>query len=173
MPAFGLASAGAILVGQSLGAKEPDRVPGIVLRTFGVMAVWQVIVGALYLGAPELVLSAFTDAKLDSTAFLDVARRVLMLSVAWQMFDALAAALSEALRAAGDTAFTLWVRLAISWLIFVPGAYFSVRVLQWSDTGAVSWVVIYLGLLAFVLLLRFRGGRWRSIELIEHGPPVH
>lgn len=171
MPAFGLASAGAILVGQALGAKAPDLAPGIVWRTFGVMAVWQVAVGALYLGVPALVLTPFTDEAVDSTAFLEVATRVLMLSVAWQLFDALAAALSEALRAAGDTAFTLWARLAISWLVFVPGAWFSVRVLGWSDVGAISWVVVYLALLAVVLLARFQSGRWRSISLLGPSEP--
>jgi MATE family multidrug resistance protein len=90
-----------------------------------------------------------------------------MLSVAWQLFDALAAALSEALRAAGDTTFTLWARLAVSWFVFVPGAYGTVRLLGWGDVGAVSWVVLYLALLSVILLLRFQSGRWRSIALID------
>jgi MATE family multidrug resistance protein len=173
MPAFGLASAGAILVGQSLGAKDPDRVPGIVLRTFGLMVVWQVFIGAVYLGAPTLVLSAFTDKAVDMTAFMEVGRRILMLSVAWQIFDALAAALSESLRAAGDTTFTLWARLIISWCLFAPGSYFTVRHLHLGDIGAMSWVVFYLAALSITLLIRFRSGRWRSIELIDHGPAVH
>lgn len=172
MPAFGLASAGAILVGQALGAKDPDRVPGIVGRTFAVMAVWQVLVAGAYVGIPLVVLAPFTSASVDSTAFLQVGSRILMLSVGWQIFDALAAALSESLRAAGDTAFTLWARLAISWAIFVPGSYYTVKVLGWGDVGAMSWVVAYLAILAGVLLVRFRGGRWRSIALIDVTAPA-
>lgn len=168
MPAFGMASAGAILVGQSLGAKDPDRVPRLTLKTFGLMACWQGAVGLLYLSAPLTVLSIFTSHATDPTAFLAVARRILMMSVAWQLFDALAAALSETLRAAGDTSFTLWARLAISWLLFVPGSWITVRRLHWGDVGAISWVVFYLAALSMVLLIRFRGGRWRTIALIEH-----
>ena len=51
---------------------------------------------------------------------------MLILSAAWQLFDAAVTTLAEALRAAGDTAFTLWARTIIAWGIFTPGAYFSV-----------------------------------------------
>ena len=45
MPAFGLASAGAILVGQAIGAGRKDDVPGLVWLTFRVAAGWQGLVG--------------------------------------------------------------------------------------------------------------------------------
>ena len=52
MPAFGLASAGAILVGQAIGAGRRDDVPGVVWLTFQVAAGWQGLAGLLYLAAP-------------------------------------------------------------------------------------------------------------------------
>jgi MATE family multidrug resistance protein len=173
MPAFGLASAGSILVGQALGAKDPDRVPRTVLRTFGLMACWQVAIGCVYLTIPSVVLSLFTSEHVEAAGFLAVGGRILKLSVAWQLFDALSAALSESLRAAGDTAFTLWARMIISWCLFVPGSYVTVRLMHWQDVGAMSWVVFYLAALAFVLLLRFRTGRWRTIALLDReGAPA-
>jgi MATE family, multidrug efflux pump len=51
----------------------------------------------------------------------------LMFSAAWQLFDAAAATLGEALRAAGDTAFTLWARTLLAWAMFAPGAYNTVH----------------------------------------------
>ena len=44
--------------------------------------------------------------------------RILMLSAAWQLFDAASMNLAETLRAAGDTSFTLWARIVIAWGIF-------------------------------------------------------
>ena len=32
---------------------------------------------------------------------------------------------------------------------------------------AVAWLVVYLALLALLLLLRFRTGAWRRLELVE------
>jgi MATE family multidrug resistance protein len=92
---------------------------------------------------------------------------MLLLSVGWQLFDAAASVLAEALRAAGDTAFTMWVRVAIAWAFFAPGSWISVRVLGGGDAAAVGWLVAYLALLAVVLFLRFRSGAWRRIVLVE------
>ena len=100
-------------------------------------------------------------------AVLEFGVRMLMVSAAWQVFDATATSLAECLRAAGDTLYPLVVRLLIAWLVFVPGAWFTVRSFGGGEVGAMVWLVIYIGLLALVLLLRFRSGKWRTMELIE------
>jgi MATE family multidrug resistance protein len=92
---------------------------------------------------------------------------MLMLSAAWQIFDAAATTLGEALRAAGDTAFPMWARLVLAWVIFTPGSYLTVRRLDWGANGAAFWLVLYLGLLAVALTLRFKAGAWRRMRLTE------
>jgi MATE family multidrug resistance protein len=171
MPAFGLASSGAILVGQAIGRDQRDLVPATVRLTLLTAAAWQGLVGVSYLIAPRLWLRPFLEPGADARAFLDAGARVLMLSTAWQLFDAAANTLSEALRAAGDTAFCLWARLVIAWLIFVPGVLVSVRVLGGGDVAAVLWLVGYMAALAGTLALRFRGGAWRRLDLAGH--PEH
>jgi MATE family multidrug resistance protein len=169
MPAFGVASAGAILVGQAIGAGARDDVPRILRLTFLTTGTWQGLVGLLYLAAPGLLLLAFSELMPESEApaFTEVGVRMLMLSAAWQLFDAAVATLAEALRAAGDTTFTLWARTVVGWLIFAPGSYYCVYHLGMSEAAAASWVVFYLGLLAAVLYARFLTGAWRRIELTE------
>lgn len=167
MPAFGLSTAGAILVGQAIGAGRKDQVPGLVALAFAVAAIWQSAVALAYLAAPELVLSAFAREPSSAAAFLAAARRMLVVSAAWQLFDAAANVLAEALRAAGDTAFTMWVRVAIAWLVWAPASWFAVRVLGGGDTAAMVAMVGYLFVLALALYLRFRSGAWRRIQLVE------
>jgi MATE family multidrug resistance protein len=170
MPAFGVASAGAILVGQAIGAGRKDDVPGLVRLTFRVVAAWQALVGLAYLLAPGLILAAFAVDPASGPALREAGQRMLLLSTAWQLFDAAAAVLAEALRAAGDTAFTLWARALVAWGLFVPGSWISVRVLGGGDLVAVGWILAYLGALALVLWLRFRGGAWRRLRLVEPAP---
>jgi multidrug resistance protein, MATE family len=170
MPAFGLASAGAILVGQAIGAEAKHEVPGVVRLTFLTAGTWQGAVGLAYLLMPGLLFAAFAPAGAEGEALRTAGVRMLMFSAAWQLFDAAANTLAEALRAAGDTAFTLWARVAIAWAIFVPGAYVTVRHLGWGDAGAVFWLVLYIALLAAVLLARFRSGAWRRFQLTEPVP---
>ena len=167
MPAFGLASAGAILVGQAIGAGAADEVPravGITLRTG---AVFQGAIGVLYLVVPRQLLAPFMPAGEGSAELLDLGAQLLMLSAAWQLFDSALSTYAEALRAAGDTAYTLWVRVSIAWLVFAPGSWLTVRVFHGGQRGAVVWLVVYLGLAALALHLRFRSGAWRRLRLIE------
>lgn len=168
MPAFGLASAGAILVGQSIGAKDKDEVPRIVGLTLRSTLLWQGAVGVSYLLVPALLMRPFAQGNAaDAAAMIEVGARMLMLSAAWQLFDATVNTVAEALRAAGDTAFTLKARLLLAWGVFFPGSWVSIRMLGGTDVEAMLWVVGYLGLLALVLWLRFKSGRWRDLELVE------
>jgi MATE family multidrug resistance protein len=109
----------------------------------------------------------FAPAGEEGNALRAVGARMLMLSAAWQLFDSAAATTGEALRAAGDTAFMLWARIALAWAFFAPGAYFTVGWLGWGDTGAAFWLVAYLALLAATLAARFRAGAWRRFRLTE------
>lgn len=173
MPAFALASAGAIFVGQAIGADKKDDVPRTVWLTIKTGAAWMGVVAIVYLAFPRFFMKLFMDdADVDIDAFLDIGARMLMLSCAWQLFDAVAMAVSEALRAAGDTLFTFLARSAISWFIFVPGVWVTVRTFKGGDVVAMLWFVLYLGLLALVLGLRFRSGKWRDIEMTSEAPPI-
>ncbi len=170
MPSFALASAGAILVGQSIGGGRKDEVPRMVRVTFLAAGGWQSLAGVLYLAAPGLLLAPFARDPGTSAPLLAVAIPMLRLSAAWALFDAAAATLSEALRAAGDTAWALWARVVIAWAVFAPGSWFTVPVAGGhAEQVAVGWMVLYLGLLAGALWLRFRSGAWRRIALLEPG----
>jgi MATE family multidrug resistance protein len=170
MPAFALASAGAILVGQSIGAGRKDDVPRALKLTWGSAAAWQGLVSILYMGVPGLLLIPFANEEAKAAGFLVVGARMLRLSSAWQLFDATGMTISEALRAAGDTTFPMAARIFIAWVIFMPGAWLTVRHWGGGDVGAVVWVVVYIALLAGVLWWRFRTGAWRKIQLVEPVP---
>lgn len=170
MPALALASAGAILCGQSIGAGDKDAVPGTVKITFYLAAGWQTLVGVLYLIIPGLLFAPFAQ---GDAALLALGVRMLMLSSAWQFFDATVAVLAESLRAAGDTHFTMWARTLLAWAIFAPGSWYTVRVLGAGDIVAMLWVVLYIAVLAGVLWWRFRRGTWRHFDLTASAGPGH
>ncbi|HMY19682.1 MAG TPA: hypothetical protein PKA58_25325, partial [Polyangium sp.] len=101
----------------------------------------------------------------ERAAFLELGARVLVLSATWQLTDALSMSFAEALRAAGDTKFIAWARGIIAWVLFVPGAYVSVRVFGGGIDWAIFWLSGYLGVLALILWLRFRAGVWKTLDL--------
>ncbi len=166
MPAFGLASAGAILAGQSIGAGHKDEVGGHVKITLICTMSWMGLVGALYFVAPRTLLGLF-DSGGTGGNLVAVGVTMLAISAAWQLFDATCMTLSETLRAAGDTTWTMAARLVLAWAVFLPAAYVVVDVWDGGPVGAMLVVVGYIGALAGLLALRFRSGAWKRIALIE------
>ncbi|HTL36337.1 MAG TPA: MATE family efflux transporter [Kofleriaceae bacterium] len=166
MPAFGLASAGAILAAQSIGAGKRDEVWPQVKTTLLCTLTWMGVMGVVYLVWPESILALF-DSKHTSLHMVTIGTTMLLISAAWQLFDATAMTLSETLRAAGDTFWTAAARLVLAWVVFTPAAILVVMVWGGGAVGAMLCLVGYLALLAALLGYRFRSGAWRKIELIE------
>ena len=164
MPAFGLASAGAILAGQAIGRKATADVWPQMKVTLACTGAWMGAIGVIELLVPRTVLSLFAE---PDSALVAIGAPMLAISALWQVFAAVGITVAETLRAAGDTTWTALVRLAIAWLVFAPSAYLVVRYTTGGATGAMACLVGYLALLAVALALRFRHGAWRSIELIE------
>lgn len=172
MPAFGLSSAGAVLVGQAIGAGRRDDVPPILLRTFATVATWQGLVGVLYFAAPAALMSIFAREEVASAgAVVALGTTLLAISAAWQLLDAAVMSVSEALRAAGDTQWPLWARILLAWFVWLPLSYYVVFVAGGGAVGATWSMVVYFAALSVCLVLRFRGGAWRSIDLTGHSAP--
>lgn len=167
MPAFGLASASAILVGEAIGQGDKDRVWPIVRRGMIVACGWMGTIGALYLIAPARLIGLFKPRDMPAEALVAVGTTMLMMSTLWQLFDGIGLTLSEALRAAGDTTWSMLARIVLAWVLFTPLAWGAILVFKGSVVTMMTALVIYIGALAAVFAWRFASGRWRSIELIE------
>ncbi len=164
MPAFGLSSAGAILVGQAIGAGRIDEVPGILRVTAMTAAAWQGTVGLVYLLFPVALMSWFAPPG-ESASLLAIGATLLAISAAWQLFDAVGITVGEALRAAGDTTWCLYARVLLAWLVFTPASLVVVMVMGGGYVEAILCVAGYIALLAGLLVWRFRSGKWRDIDL--------
>ena len=170
MPAFGLSSAGAILVGQAIGAKNHDLVPAIVRRTGLVAASWQGLVGLVYFSFPVPIMALFAEDKHAVSELAALGAVLLAISAAWQLFDAAVMTLSEALRAAGDTAWVLWARVALAWVVWLPLSLWVVKGLGAGPPAATACMVVYFATLTLAIAWRFRSGAWRHIDLTgTHG----
>ena len=170
MPAFGLSSAGAILVGQAIGAGDHHRVPAIVRRTGLVAASWQGLVGIVYFSLPVPIMALFAEDDTTASELATLGAALLAISAAWQLFDAAVMTLSEALRAAGDTAWVLWARVALAWVVWLPLSLWVVKGLGAGPPAATACMVVYFATLTLAIAWRFRSGAWRHIDLTgTHG----
>jgi MATE family multidrug resistance protein len=165
MPAWGVSAAGAILVGEAIGRRAQGEVWPLVRLTGAVAIGWMVTIGLLYLVAPAALIRLF--ASEESSDLVAVGVTMLTVSAVWQIFDGIGITLSEALRAAGDTSWTMAARIALAWGIFVPLAWVAVLRRGGGVVVLMLAFVIHLALVAAALCWRFASGRWRDIELVE------
>ena len=157
LPSWGLANAAATLVGQNLGAGQPDR---------GERAVWLAgFYNMLCLGGVGVVFAAlagpiagvFTrDAAVASIAALCL--RIIsygFLFYAWGMV------ITQSFNGAGDTWTPTWINLGCFWLWEVPLAYWLARQMALGPRGVALAVMIAFSTVAVVSALIFRRGRWK------------
>jgi MATE family multidrug resistance protein len=166
MPAFGVASSGAILVGEAIGRRRYDEVWPIVRLTGFVASVWMGSVGLLYVAAPDSLFGLFRPRDVPAETLMAIGALMLSLSSIWQLFDALSLTIGEALRAAGDTAWCMAARILLAWFVFTPLAWTAVFVYGGGVTTIMISLIAYLAVLALTLGLRFASGRWRNIDLV-------
>ena len=172
MPAFGLSSAGAILVGEAIGRRALDQVWPIVKLTGKVACAWMLTIGVCYAAFPEVFMGWFARDDADTQTLVRVGTTMLVMAALWQLFDALALTLSEALRAAGDTAWTMGARIVLAWLLFTPLAWVAVHVYDGEVVTVMLSLVLYVAALALAFVWRFASGAWRSIDLVGTPSPV-
>ncbi len=166
MPAWGVSTAGSILVGEAIGRNEKDAV-GPLVRLTGTVAIgWMVAVSALYLVAPATLIGLFIPDG-STSRLVEVGSTMLMLSAVWQFFDGTGITLSESLRAAGDTTWPMAARVVLGWAVFIPLAWLAVILRGGGVVPMMLVLVTYIALLAGALAWRFASGAWRRIQLVE------
>lgn len=168
MPVYGIGIATGTLVGQHLGENRPDLAARSTWSAFIIAAGLMVLVGAIYVLAPEWLLLAY-EAEVGADAFAKLRELtiVLLRFVAFYcLFDAMNIVFSAAIKGAGDTRFVLLVSIAASG-VPVAMSWIGIRLLGygllWSWLSVTAWVC----LLGIIFLLRFIQGRWRSMRVIE------
>jgi MATE family multidrug resistance protein len=172
MPAFGLASSGAIMVGEAIGRKAHHEVWPLVRLTSLVNFAWMGSVGLCYALLPRPLMGLFQPRDLPAEALVDVGALMLVLAAFWQLFDAATLTFSEALRAAGDTTWPMAARLILAWFVFTPLAWAAVFWFDAGATGVMLMLIVYVAVLAALLALRFATGKWKSIDLVGAEPTV-
>lgn len=171
MPMIGLGIAVSTLVGQRLGQGRPDLAERSARSAAHAAFAYMGVIATGYALLPGLFLRPFASGA-DPTAFAEVrdAARVLLRFVAlYCTFDAMYFAYSSAVKGAGDTRFVLYASLSLSWGIMAVPAYVSWR-LGWGLYAIWSCATVYIVTLGTVFFFRFRGGKWKSMRVIEAAP---
>jgi len=157
LPSWGLSNAAATMVGQSLGAGNPDRAERSVwIASRYNMAVLG-SVGVLFIIFAGPIVSLFTH---DVTAAPTGALALRTMSCGF-VFYALGMVLTSAFNGAGDTWTPTWINLACFWAFEIPLAYILARVLGVGPFGVFLAITVGYSSFAVVSAVLFRQGKWK------------
>ena len=161
MPAWGLSNAAATLVGQNLGAGNPDRAESAVWKTGSYNMVYLLIVSVIYFTFNESLMRIFTD---DSRVIEIGAEWLRILSFSYFVYGWWMVS-TAAFNGAGDTSTPTYINLVFFWLIQIPLSWYLAISLGWEQSG-VFWGVFFsetsVGL--FTLWL-FSRGKWKTVNV--------
>jgi multidrug resistance protein, MATE family len=168
IPMLGIGQAVAILVGKNLGENRPDRAARMTWLGLAVAGTYMGALAVLYVSLPSLFIAPFQGGN-DPAKWQPIAERVVVLLwfvAAFSVFDAANIVLSFGLRGAGDTVFVSLVSLFLAWPVMVVPTWVAWK-FGWGLYWGWAFASLYIGLQAGCFLVRFRGGKWRSMRVIE------
>ena len=161
LPAWGLGNAAATMVGQALGAKDPDRAETAVWTAGKYNAIVLGAVGALFVALAPWIVSIYTD----DPAVVPHAVNCLRIVSAGFVFFAYGLVLTQAFNGAGDTWTPTWINLGCFWLWQIPLAW--LLAIHWSmgPDGVFIAMTVAFSSLAVVGGVIFRRGRWKQSKV--------
>jgi putative MATE family efflux protein len=157
LPSWGLANAAATMVGQSLGAGDPDRAERAAWLASRYNMVVLGTVGLVFILLAGPIVGLFTH---DLVALPTGAVGLRTMSFGF-VFYALGMALTQAFNGAGDTWTPTWINLGCFWLWEIPLAYLLARVWDFGPQGVFIAITVGYSTLALVSTVLFKRGRWK------------
>ncbi len=160
LPAWGMANAAATLVGQNLGAQQPDRAANSAWLCGHYNMVFMVLVTLFFWIAAPWIVSFFEQGP-EADGYAVLALRVISLGY---FFYGYGMVLAQALNGAGDSVTPTWLNVICFWALEVPLAYVLAVPLGLGPVGVFASVAISESILAVLCAIIFQRGKWKLVK---------
>jgi putative MATE family efflux protein len=161
MPAWGLSNAAATLVGQNLGAGNPDRAESTVWKVGFYNMIFLFAVSIVYFIFNESLMHIFTK---DANVIAIGAEWLQILSYSYLVYGWWMVS-GAAFNGAGDTKTPTKINLVFFWLIQIPLSYFLAITLDWKHSGVFWGVFISETSVGLFTLWLFSKGKWKTTKV--------
>lgn len=161
LPAWGIANAASTLVGQNLGAKQPQRAEKSVWLAAKYNMYFMLSVSIIYgIFSPQIIGIFSTEPIVLESGVLSM--RIMCLSY---LFFAYGMVISQAFNGAGDTFTPTIINFISFWLIEIPLAWLLAKTLGWGPAGVYWSIATSETILALLSIYQFRKGYWKKVEI--------
>ena len=157
LPSWGMSNAAATMVGQALGANDPERAERAVWRAAAYNTLFLTTIGLLFVIAAAPIVGIFTGDPLVVGYAVDCLRTV---SYGFLLYAG-GMVLTQAFNGAGDTWTPTVLNLLVFWVFEIPLAYVLAKTLNMGPHGVFLAITISFSALTIVSAIVFRLGRWK------------
>ncbi len=161
LPAWGMSNAAATLVGQNLGARQPERAEQSVLKTAKYNAIFMGVVSVFFLLLAEWIISFFTQEPMVKKYAIDAMRIV----SAGYLFYGIGMVMANAFNGAGDTRTPTVINLFGFWLFQIPLAYLLAKGLGFGPLGVFIAIPVAETAIAIAAWWLFKKGKWKMVKV--------
>ena len=158
MPCMGLGNASGVLVGQNLGARQPERAEKSGWMAVGLAQGFSIVISISILLWAESIIRVFNS----EPAVVELASAFMRIAAVGYLFMGFYFVMQNSISGAGDTLPPMLVTLLNFWLVQIPLAFFLPKFTNLGVYGvrwaiAAGWIA---GAIAFAMY--FRLGRWKQ-----------
>ena len=158
LPSWGLSNAAATLVGQNLGAKQPERAEKSVWLTGVYNMIFLGSIGIVFITCTQPIIRLFTH----DPAVVPLAVSCLRILSCGNICYAFGMVMLQAFNGAGDTRTPTIVNFFAYWLLEIPVAYVLAVPMGLKSKGAFLSILIAESAIAVVSAVLFRCGKWKG-----------
>ena len=157
LPSWGLSNAAATLVGQNLGAHQPERAEASVWRTGFYNMLFLGLAGLVFIFFAEPIVGLFTH----DAAIVPIASSCLRILSYGNIAYAYGMVMLQSFNGAGDTLTPTLVNLFGFWFFEIPLAYWLAITEGFRSNGVYLSIVIAQIAIAAASIILFKQGRWK------------
>ena len=160
---MGLGRASGILVGQNLGADQPERAKSTVRWAITYVTLMRGVGGVLLIAFPALFISAFSR----EPEFVAAAIMWLRIQAVGGFFMGAGQIYQQSFNVAGDTVAPFFVTFMSMWVMEIPTAFALSRYTPLAEIGIP--VAIALAMLVRLVLYAgyYKTGRWMRAQVLD------
>ncbi len=159
LPAYGMSNAAATLVGQNLGAAQPDRAEASVWKTAKYNTIFMFFVTLFFLVLARPVVEFFNQDPL----VVDHATRALKIISIGYILYGVGMVVTNSFNGAGDTKTPTMINIFGFWLFQVPVAYLLAIFFGLGPTGVFLAILFAESAITITGVILFRRGKWKKI----------
>jgi putative MATE family efflux protein len=161
LPSWGMANAAATLVGQNLGANQPERAE----RSAWIVGIGNMVflglVSIIFIAIPDSFIGFFVNSVDEPLVMQSGITCLRVVSFGFLVY-AMGMVMINSINGAGDTATPVWVNFIAFWLMEIPLAYLFTIMFDLHIRGVCYAILIGETALTLIAIAIFKRGKWKT-----------